>query len=262
MSLDKLRTWEVIKTGGGGTTPSKERSTSPCSNAGRIRNTTVRRTVKSEGGRFDHSAGEEGEDEGASASASTSTSGWERGGKGSGGDISPSGTRLGRSKSLHQPGGPDLPVPPPRRRRPGSVQLASPSKEAFIHPPTPPATAALGSSATSGFPTLGRRGSHSHVHGIDSLHKAVANMRPGFESARAKVEGKLIPSGYGKWREERLVDGEEEIDGYTPLPGANTNTNTSTSIISGRGRSANRRTYGSDEEEEENVEEGWRPLRG
>ncbi len=149
---------------------------------------------------------------------------------------------------MHQPGGADLPVPPPRRQ---SVQLASPSVEAFAQP-------AL-SSGANGLSTLGRRGSHSH--GIESLHKAVANMRPGFESARAKVEGKLIPGGYGKWREERLVDDGEEVGGYAPAPPSSNSSNGNINF-GGRGRSGNRRAYGSDAEEEEGVEDGWRPLRG
>ena len=260
MSLDKRRTWEVIKTGGMDPTHSKQRSMSPTSKAtGRIRSTTLRRMVKSENGRFGHSAGEEYEDDdraSTSTSTNTNTSGPDDGGGACrSGGISPSGTgtRLGRSKSLHQPGGVDLPVPPPRRQ---SVQLASPSMEAFAQPTTI-ATPAL-SSGPNALSTVGRRGSHSH--GIESLHKAVVSMRPGFESARAKVEGKLIPGGYGKWREERLVDDGEEVGGYAPAPpssnGPNGNLN-----FGGRGRSGNRRTYGSDAEEEDG-EGGWRPLRG
>jgi hypothetical protein len=261
-SLDKLRTWEVIKTGGGGTTPSKQRSISPSSSAtGRIRSTTMRRTVKSEDGGVGYSAGEEYEDDdrgSTSTSTNTNTSGPEGSGDaGRSGGISPSGTRLGRSRSLHQPGGAALPVPPPRRRRPESVQLASLSKEAFAHPTTAAAAAPALSSGASGFSTFGQRGSHSH--GIESLHKAVANMRPGFESARAKVEGKLIPGGYGKWREERLVDDGEEIDGHAPLPPPSNNANTNG--VGGRGRSGNRRAYGSDAEEEA-IDDGWKPLRG
>jgi hypothetical protein len=275
MSLDKLRTWEVIKTGGVDSIPSKQRSISPRSNAtGRIRSTTMQRTVKSEDGRFGQSAGEEYEDDdraSTSTSTNTNTSGQEGGGGvGRSGVIGPSGARLGRSRSLHQPGGIDLPVPPPRRRRPESVQLASPSTAAFAQPTaaTTTATPAL-SSGASGFSTFGRRGSHSH--GIEGLHKAVANMRPGFESARAKVEGKLIPGGYGKWREQRLVDSGEESGGYAPaLPpsiDANANANTKANAktktnFGGRGRSENRRVYGSDAEEEEGIEDEWRPLRG
>ena len=90
-------------------------------------------------------------------------------------------------------------------------------------------------------------------------------MRPGFESARARVEGKLIPGGYGRWREERLVDGEEEIDGYRPplatSADAAVDADTTGSHFGVRGRSGNRRAYGSDAEEE-NGEEGWRPLEG
>jgi len=220
----------------------------------------MRQTVKSEGGRFGHSAGEGYEDDDRAStgtSTNTNTSGREDGGGASGGGgVSPSGTRLGRSKSLHQPGGVDLPTPPPRRRRPESVQLASPDKEAIAHLTTTAAAPPL-SGGAGGFSTFGRRGSHSH--GIEGLHKAVANMRPGFESARAKVEGKFIPGGYGKWREERLVDDEEEIDGYAP-PLSSTRTN-----FGGRGRSGNRRVYGSDAEEsvaEEGAEGGWKPLRG
>ena len=265
MSLDKLRTWEVIKTGGIDTTQSKQRSISPTSNVtGRIRSTTLRRMVKSENGRVGHSAGEEYEDDdraSTSTSTNTNTSGPDdRGGAYRSGGISPSGTgtRLGRSKSLHQPGGVDSPVPPPRRQ---SVQIASPSMEAFAQPtsPTTIATPAL-SSGPNGLSTIGRRGSHSH--GIESLHKAVVSMRPGFESARAKVEGKLIPGGYGKWREERLVDDGEETGGYAPTPPSNNNNNANGNLnFGGRGRSGNRRTYGSDAEEE-GVENGWRPLRG
>ena len=141
------------------------------------------------------------------------------------------------------------------------MQLASPSIEAFAQPTTTTASAAttaLGSGA-NGLSTLGRRGSHSH--GIESLHKAVANMRPGFESARAKVEGKLIPGGYGKWREERLVDDGVVIGGYAPAPPSSNGSNGNIHF-GGRGRSGNRRAYGSDAEEEESVEDGWRPLRG
>ena len=278
MSLDKLRTWEVIKTGGVDSTSNKQRSTSPNSSAtGRIRSTTMQRTVKSEDGRFGHSAGEEYEDDDrTSTSTSTNTSGPEGGsGVGRSGVITPSGTRLGRSRSLHQPGVAELPVPP-SRRRPESVQLASPSIENSAQPIITPTTIITTTTPTapalsvgaSGFSTFGRRGSHSH--GIESLHKAVANMRPGFESARAKVEGKLIPGGYGKWREERLVDSGEESGGYAQSPpsslnaNANSSTNTNTNPhanFGGRGRSENRRVYGSDAEEE-GVEDGWRPLRG
>ena len=264
MSLDKLRTWEVIKTGGVDTIQSKRRSISPASNAtGRIRSTTLRRMVKSENGRVAHSAGEECEDDdraSTSTSTNTNTSGPDPDGSGGprrSGGISPSGTRLGRSKSLHQPGGTDSPVPPPRRQ---SVQLASPSMEAFAQPTTTTTTIATPalSSGPNGLSTVGRRGSHNH--GIESLHKAVVSMRPGFESARAKVEGKLIPGGYGKWREERLVDDGEEIGGYAPAPPSSNNANGNLNI-GGRGRSGNRRAYGSDAEEEA-VEDGWRPLRG
>lgn len=216
----------------------------------------MRRTVKSGDGQFGHSTGEEYDDDdraSTSASTNTNTSGREGGSDAS--KINPSGTRLGRSKSLHQPAGIDLPVPPPRRRRPESVQLSTSDKETFAHPHTV-ATAPLSAGGAGGFPTFGRRGSHSH--GIESLHKAVANMRPGFESARARVEGKLIPGGYGRWREERLVDDEEEINGYAPPPLSSANANAN---FGGRGRSGNRRLYGSDAEEE-SVEEGWKPLRG
>lgn len=232
----------------------------------------MQRTVKSEDGRFGHSADEEYEDDDrTSTSASTNTSGPEGSSSaGRSGVITPSGTRLGRSRSLHQPGVADLPVPPSRRRRPESVQLASPSMESSAQPTitpttittTAPSTPAL-SAGASGFSTFGRRGSHSH--GIESLHKAVANMRPGFESARAKVEGKLIPGGYGKWREERLVDSGEESGGYAQSPpssiNANANSSANSNNFGGRGRSENRRVYGSDAEEE-GVEDGWTPLRG
>ena len=89
---------EVIKTGGVDSTSNKQRSMSPNSNAtGRIRSTTMQRTVKSEDGRFGHSAGEEYEDDDrTSTSTSTNTSGPEGGsGAGRSGVVTPSGTRLG-----------------------------------------------------------------------------------------------------------------------------------------------------------------------
>jgi len=259
----------------------------------------MRRTAaKCEDGRFGHSTGEEYEDDdrastSTSTNTNTNTNASGRDGGGGGGDASrhggihPSGTRLGRSKSLHQPAGAgtDLPVPPPRRRRPESVsvQLSSPAKEAFAQHPltltaagaTPAPLSAGGAGGAGGFPTFGRRGSHSHSHSHaieSSIHKAVATMRPGFESARAKVEGKLIPGGYGRWREARLVDEEEEMRGDAPLAAAapsstaasasaTTNNATAGVGVGGRGRSGNRRVYGSDAEEESG-EEGWRPLRG
>jgi hypothetical protein len=101
--------------------------------------------------------------------------------------------------------------------------------------------------------------------GFSSLQRQFHNLqektRPGFESARAKVEGKLIPGGYGKWGSEGLTTS----DGSGRRRGGMGNTK-----ALGGGR---RGSEGSDEFESLEGEDvldtdddvrrnGWKPLKG
>jgi hypothetical protein len=100
----------------------------------------------------------------------------------------------------------------------------------------------------------------SSIGHVASLSRQFQNLhmktRPSIESARAKVEGKLIPGGYGKWGAEGLTS--------SPVK--------STSSESRNG--ANKRKSSSEESEDfqdaddllgtddDVMRNGWKPLRG
>lgn len=118
-------------------------------------------------------------------------------------------TRVGRSKSLHSGSvGGSPPLPPPRRKRPESVQL-SPSIESSTSTwggaPSPITETPFSDSKAPIIPG-------AHVTPVLALGRQIQSSifksRPGMETARAKVEGKLIPGGYGKWGAEGLLSHE------------------------------------------------------
>lgn len=343
--LDKLRTWEIIKTssGSGGTTPSaststwkelgaggrsvssereRERATSVSSEGrARIQSTTrhIRNPsgVKSEGlghsrspplppGGYPRSVEEEspfGEPPTSplELTSSTSASGTSYGRPTMQKDVfdppssSPSvpvaGVRMARSKSLHS-GVP--PIPPPRRRRPESVQIqpSTPTKEgeltwvmsgSFVDDLKEDNNGPFGDGSSDRVkPSVVRRtgvlataehdftapasnannpnevlgGANPVATLRNQFHDLKIRTRPGLESARAKVEGKLIPGGYGKWGAETL----------TSEHGPRRRATRTISTPAGR-----RGSEGSDEFEEFDDDRGseddvrrggWKPLKG
>lgn len=261
MNLDKLRTWEVIKSsatsststststssptpgGGGGLVRSLSPSTSGSATTTtgvmpKIRSTTAvspnSRISPSTNGNL-----------GANTVVLSSSSSdrdldldWSPGiGAGPSG-----GTRVGRSKSLHHPSSPTVArldgagSEGGGRYQPQHQHQHSSSTISALPPPPPPPSRkkkrpesvqgllGIGSGAESG----GRRGSGSSSagvgagSGIGGVKNAVAAFQSQMEdmmhhhhhphsdtrrleSARAKFEGRVIPTGFNKWREERLV---------------------------------------------------------
>lgn len=185
--------------------------------------------------------------------------------------------RVARSRSLHAPSSPTTnprdtgaisdasastsispPIPPPRRKRPESVQegwrRAGEREEAGPFGDTSHTAAGLGST---------EHGVSNPMASIQrQFHHLQAKTRPGLESARAKVEGKLIPGGYGKWGAESLT-GTSNL-GLRRKPSIGMNQNGSRPKIGGS-------SEGSDEfEDADDIlstdddvrKNGWKPLKG
>ncbi|KIM32761.1 hypothetical protein M408DRAFT_326504 [Serendipita vermifera MAFF 305830] len=286
--LEKLRMWEVIKTSSnsGSRERERERAGSISSGGGshraisgergpngtiRIQSTTRHaRGTSLVAGSYESPAELDGDEEGPFVTptstgvlASPST---------------PSQYRVTRSRSLHASSSPTThtrdgggvsdagastsvspPIPPPRRKRPESAQIGWRQAE------EPEAIGPFGDMSR----TTNASGSTEHVNVSNPMasiqrqfHHLQAKTRPGLESARAKVEGKIIPGGYGKWGAESLTGG------------GNIGLRKKASLVGNQnaGRTAvGRGSEGSDEFEDADEvlstdddvrRNGWKPLKG
>ncbi|KIJ11819.1 hypothetical protein PAXINDRAFT_118627 [Paxillus involutus ATCC 200175] len=136
---------------------------------------------------------------------------------------SPSSPRVMRSKSMHHPGAPQLP-PPPRRKRPESVQL-TPTSNTTELPNLPSRTSSRSHSRMSSFQGLSRHLSltrdkdNAETSPMSNIQKTISNLQlkaqPKLEAARYKAEAGISRRGYvnhaqlgGTWWRE---DGEERL---------------------------------------------------
>ena len=158
------------------------------------------------------------------------------------------------------------PVPPPRRKRPESVQVG------WRRPGDAEEAGPFGDASRTAV-SSNTNGDHAAVtNPMASIqrqfHHLQAKTRPGLESARAKVEGKLMPSGYGKWGAESLTGaghlGLRRKPSLGVGTGAAVNPNASRPRVGGS-------SEGSDEFEDADEvlstdddvrKNGWKPLKG
>ncbi|KAM5541860.1 hypothetical protein V8D89_004589 [Ganoderma adspersum] len=159
--------------------------------------------------------------------------------------------RVGRSRSLHHP---TPPAPPPRRKRPESIQVTptspSPFDSPFANPPlpsTPPSASAtnpnlrlsrhLSLSSTKRDPSDRDRDRERNWEAFSdsplgtTLHKTFSNLsaraQPALDSARYKAEGAFARRGFvqhgGGWMrregEARLIDDDADGDHDVGGPG-------------------------------------------
>jgi hypothetical protein len=85
--------------------------------------------------------------------------------------------------------------------------------------------------------------------------------RPGLETARAKVEGKLIPGGYGKWGADGLMtNGKLGPAGISPARRSTSGAAGASSEGSGEYEDAE--DVLSNDDLDDVRRNGWKPLRG